>query len=102
MSARSPIVRAMPCICCEKQQCSQPWPTEEHHLLSGGRRRGDEYSIPACQWHHRAKTLPAIPLQTMTRLYGPSLAQGSKLFHERYGSDDELLAETNEKLMAIV
>jgi hypothetical protein len=31
-------------------------------------------------------------------IWGPSLANGSKPFHERYGSDDSLLAKTNEML----
>lgn len=98
MSARSPIIRAMPCICCEIQQCAQPFPTTEHHLISGGRRRGDEFSIPVCEWHHLSRCLPLIPWKTMTRLYGPSLAKGSKPFHGRYGIDDELLALTNARI----
>ena len=36
-----------------------------------------------------------------TQTWGPSLADGSKPFHERYGSDDELLAKTNELLKAV-
>ena len=36
-----------------------------------------------------------------TEVYGPSLALSSKTFHERYGSDEELLAKTNELLEAL-
>ncbi|UXB21938.1 hypothetical protein K7566_09630 [Stenotrophomonas maltophilia] len=29
---------------------------------------------------------------TMRQIYGPSLMDGSRTFHETYGSDDELIA----------
>lgn len=98
MSARSLLVKSLPCLACEIQQCSQPNGTEEHHLLSGGKRRGDDYSIPLCKWHHRSETRWGHSTLYMTNKYGPSLAKGSKPFHERYGTDEELLAITNENL----
>jgi hypothetical protein len=36
----------------------------------------------------------------MTRRYGPSLAKGSKTFHAKYGSRDELL-KTVEHLLEV-
>ena len=69
---------------------------EVHHLLSGNRRRGHQFTIPLCRWHHRSDSY--ITKSQATELYGPSLALNSKAFHERYGSDDSLLAKTNELL----
>jgi hypothetical protein len=36
----------------------------------------------------------------MTEQFGPSLARGSKPFHEAFGTDDELLAEVERLLGA--
>jgi hypothetical protein len=34
----------------------------------------------------------------MLNYYGPSLQRSSKMFHDRYGSDEELLREINLRL----
>ena len=75
------------CICCwQIGKYSEP---EVQHLLSGGRRRGHDFTIPLCPYHHRG----------IGRINGePSMAQGTKPFRERYGSDSSLLALTNELL----
>lgn len=102
MSIRSGFVRMLPCLPCEIEQVQQPLPTTEHHLNSDGnagqKRRGDDYSIPACQWHHQAYRLPGMSNDQMTHKYGPSLALDSRQFRSVYGSDDQLLALTNFKL----
>lgn len=72
---------------------------EVHHLLSGNRRRGHKYTIGLCGWHHRSVTV--LPKRYAVLEYGPSLAEGPKLFHDFFGSDEELLARTNELLRAI-
>lgn len=64
-----------------------------HHVLSGGRRQGHQATIPLCPWHHRG-VLP--PHQDM----GPSLANGSKPFHAKFGRQEELLAKVNELIGA--
>lgn len=77
------------CICCRKRgYYSIP---EVHHLLSGNRRRGHDFTIPLCPWHHRGIEPPPVDV-------GPSFADGSKPFRACFGSDDELLAETNKVL----
>lgn len=72
---------------------------EVHHLnlggLAGHKRRGDEFTIGLCRWHHRG-----IPSYTAL-LTGPSLARESKAFRAQFGTDDELLVEQN-KLIAQV
>lgn len=106
MSAHSLLVKQLPCICCEIEDVSQPNPTEAHHLNEGGhagqRRRGDEYQIPLCQWHHRGVRPVGMTRDAMSHLYGPSLALDSKQYHFAYGSDDELLAMTNAKLARLM
>lgn len=67
-----------------------------HHMLSGGRRRGHRYGIGLCPWHHRAVCDFSANAATMRAWAGPSLMDGSKKFHEAYGSDDELLKMQDE------
>lgn len=63
-----------------------------HHFLSGGRRRGHMFGIGLCAHHHRGVPNWGCTVKEMRAHYGPSLMDGSKLFHAAYGSDDELLA----------
>lgn len=72
---------------------------EIHHLLSGNKRRGHEYTIPLCGYHHRGVT--NLSKAQALDAYGPSLADGSKPFHERFGSDEFLLDKTNELLRCL-
>lgn len=88
-------LKAKACVCCRIEGCPQPNPTTAHHLLSGGRRRGHQQSVPLCGWHHQGVRLPGASNEQMLMLCGPSLANGSKAFHERYGTDDELLSKSN-------
>lgn len=89
-------IKSLGCICCVKlglpMQCG---PTEAHHLLSGGRRRGHADSIPLGTWHHRGVPWRTLNSRQMTEAFGPSLANGSKPFRAKFGTDDELLAEVN-------
>jgi len=82
------------CMACLLFGCQPDYPqhVEIHHLLSGGRRRGHRYSIALCTWHHRAVVPFAFGLQEARDTLGPSLAEGSKPFRARFGTDDELLA----------
>jgi hypothetical protein len=78
------------CICCRILGVySQP---EIHHILSGGRRMGHMFTIPLCPTHHRG--VVAFPRGSFDP--GPSLADGSKPFHARFGTQKELLAKVNE------
>ena len=103
MSARSLRVKSLPCLACRLYGVyKQPYPTQEHHLNLGGmagqKRRGDDYSIPLCEWHHVGRKHTDIDLEAMTALYGPSLARQSKKFREVFGKDDDLLKLTDEQL----
>lgn len=66
---------------------------DAHHLLAGGKRRGHQYTIGLCPWHHRGVRPERYASDaTATRYLGPSLAHGSKQFHATYGTDDDLMA----------
>lgn len=106
MSDRSALVRSLPCIACAIEGLAQPNRSTEHHLNAGGhagqKRRGDEFSVSLCRWHHQGYALPGMTRDQMTYKYGPSLALDSKQFRFAYGTDDQLLALTNAKLASLV
>jgi hypothetical protein len=97
-------LKRLGCIACKKEQTHSPTP-DIHHLNLGGRagqkRRGHDFTIPLCVWHHAGRRFrdDVSPL-AFRLIYGPSLAKQSKLFREIYGTDDELLAETNKLIGA--
>lgn len=64
---------------------------EVHHLLVGHLRAGHRFTIGLCPWHHRGIQMPERSFVQMTDEYGPSLAKGSRVFHQVYGPDQELL-----------
>lgn len=103
--ARFDALRAFGCICCHLNmhngdKLRTVFAVEIHHLNGGGhhgqKRRGDEYTIPLCTWHHRG----IGPAKEYAEMYGPSWAKGSKPFRAVYGSDDELLALANRLIAA--
>lgn len=61
-----------------------------NHTKSGNIRRGHMAGFALCKWHHQRH--PVWSFEHTTKVYGPSLLDGSRLFHETYGSDDELIA----------
>ena len=69
---------------------------DAHHLLSGGRRRGHDATIALCPWHHRAVATEHQPAPMLRGILGPSLMDGSKVFREAYGTDEELLRLQSE------
>jgi hypothetical protein len=71
---------------------------DAHHLLSGGRRRGHLFTIGLCAWHHRGVPDMHCTVKEMRELFGVSLMDGSKLFRDAYGTDDELLQLQKEVL----
>lgn len=67
-----------------------------HHLKSGNVRRGHRFGIGLCPYHHRRIPFDGYTIEQTREFVGPSLMDGSRLFHETYGSDDELLALQDE------
>lgn len=91
-------VKQMPCVACDSKGYAPCGPTEVHHLLSGNKRRGGEYTIPLCRWHHRGVTDGVFGVDAHEAALGPSLARSSKRFREVFGDDEALLALTNDRL----
>lgn len=98
-SERMERLKELPCVACAGTAFGRLLPcgpTEVHHLISGNKRRGHQFTIPLGSWHHRGSAQRDRLGAEMT--YGPSLALSSKRFHAVFGSDDELLAATNKML----
>lgn len=61
------------------------------HKKSGNVRRGHMAGFCSCAWHHRAHPWQGMAHAAMRARFGPSLMDGSRLFRETYGTDDELI-----------
>lgn len=70
------------------------------HSKSGNIRRGHDKGFGSCNWHHQRLLPTGWTFAGMTEHFGPSLMDGSRLFHDTYGSDDELIALQDELLGA--
>lgn len=88
------------CMACRQRGLKSNF-IEIHHHLSGGRRIGHHATVSLCLWHHRGEPLREYGYNTRkaTReVYGPSVADGSKLFEPVFGTDAEMLAMQNAVL----
>lgn len=93
------LIREVGCIACRTRGITRA--AEVHHLTIGGKhgqkRRGHDYTIGLCAWHHRGENaFGSAELGVLT--YGPSYAREPRKFRETFGSDDVLLA-LQEKLI---
>jgi len=102
--ARWDSMRARGCVACHLNgvdhglaRASFGQGLEIHHLLSGGRRRGHDFTVCLCHYHHQGKFLPYPDhgYQEHAEHFGPSLERQSRRFHEFYGADDLLLEYQN-------
>lgn len=110
-------LRAFGCVCCRLNRehltfrATAGLTIEIHHLNAGGhhggKRRGDEFTVPLCSWHHRGSfNASAMPgghsgqawADLKAALYGPAWAQGSRRFRGVYPNDDDLLRWVNERI----
>lgn len=85
------------CLACRKRG----WFNEcqVHHLNLGEKagqvRRGDDYSLGLCPWHHVGEPVANMTAQQCRRCLGPSLKHEPVRFRQVFGSDDALLEEQN-------
>lgn len=79
-------VRDLGCICCllDLKVHSQ---AEIHHMLSGGRRRGEMFVLPLCPTHHRGQINNRVAV---------SRDHDQRRFENRYGKEDDLLAKVKQ------
>ena len=65
-----------------------------HHTKSGNIRRGHMHGFALCLWHHagnQAQPPEGFTHATARDRWGVSLNDGSALFRDTYGTDDELI-----------
>ena len=81
------------CVCCRLLDGRYSLP-QMHHLVDRGTRAasgGNSATLPLCPWHHQG--IPGMFGKNATRqVMGPSLADGSKPFNARWGTQRDLLA----------
>jgi hypothetical protein len=87
------VIKATGCVCCDQlpTQDRTYMTVEFNHHKRGNKRIGNDIGTGECEWHHRGVCLPGFQRRTMTLLFGPSRADGTKPFHARFGSDNDLL-----------
>ncbi len=98
-AARMRDAKESPCAACLRWAQLGNMPYEDvavccdyNHAKSGNVRRGHRWGFPGCGWHHRGLVGDGWTHASMRAHFGPSLMDGSRLFHATYGSDDELIA----------
>ena len=83
---RAGIVKAyVGCLPCE-QDDRDPIPSHLHHALDCGTRRGHMFSYGVCDSHHVGHEC--------------SVHKTKLFFNAKYGTDDELIAETDRRVAA--
>lgn len=88
-----------PCVACYVECGIDENPADGcdfHHMKSGNMRRGHMYGVGLCIYHHRGHPHDGWTHAEMREYFGPSLMDGSRLFHLTYGSDDDLIALQRE------
>lgn len=88
-------IQEIGCLACRQRGWySTP---DVHHLNlgahAGQKRRGDDYTIGLCPYHHRGVT--TLRIGQAYRSLGPSLAREPNEFRAEFGSDDALLTQQN-------
>lgn len=97
-SARIVAAKEGPCMAClsRAMRGDMEWSfivhgCDYHHTKSGNIRRGHMAGFALCTWHHRGHPAMFWSHDRTRQVYGPSLMDGSKLFRDAYGTDDELI-----------
>ena len=89
-AARFAALREHGCIACHMRGIDVVG--EIHHLTVGGKhgqkRRGHDFTICLCAWHHRGEPTHLTAIYDL----GPSYAREPRRFREVFGNDDALLA----------
>lgn len=71
-------------------------PCQIHHIVEGAYRRGHDHTYGNCPWHHMGQCFEGMKPEDMYRVAGPSLALNAKEYHERYGTERELVWEQDK------
>ena len=104
--ANAKTFKCIPCLVwAESGKMPMEWVAvvcDYDHAKSGNIRRGHGDGYGGCLWHHRGRTEDheRWPLKRLREIFGPSKMDGSKLYHDAYGSEDELIARQTVELEA--
>lgn len=71
-------------------------PCDIHHIKQGSHQD----TIGLCPWHHRGDTIEGCSATLMRTLRGPSLRGHKRAFILAYGTEAQLLAQTNKAIEA--
>lgn len=95
--ARREAIHAGECMACLQRgiHVAGTGVVQWHH--TAGKQHHDK-TCGLCCWHHMGREWPGWTKARLREYAGPSLAEGSKPFHDEFGSDAELLAMQNELL----
>jgi len=92
-----------PCICCMLATMKVSFP-EIHHITDCGRRKGHDFTLSLCPYHHRGamewQGAHHRNKQQLIGEFGPSLAHGKRTFAEMFGGEMFLLSLQNDILEA--
>jgi hypothetical protein len=98
--ARYDALQRYGCVACRNEGLPIG-PIEIHHIVDSGYRRlsgGNARTLPLCSYHHRGVLPAGHTIGSATLAFGPSLANGSKLFTKIYGTQSDLLAKVNDAI----
>lgn len=96
--ARYEKLKRLPCIACYKLGEEGCGKHTIQHMTSGGRRLGNEWTYSLGAWHHQAHILPGFSGKEMRERFGPSFAESKQEFERVFGTEEDLLLETNRLL----
>ena len=99
--ARFDALKDMGCIAARLRGLGYVGP-DIHHILSGGKRMGHQYTLPLSPWHNRGD----IPEQCAgakeaEAILGPSMYRSKRRFEAEFGTELELLEVVNGRLRLI-
>lgn len=99
-TARFEAIHRLGCVACRKHR-GMIVACEIHHLTGGGhhgqKRRGHDFTIGLCAWHHRGVGVE----RDFEPRFGPSYARRPKMFRQVIGDDETLLAYQNDLIERI-
>ena len=98
--ARFLALQDMGCAACSQRGVHRP--AEIHHLVRGGRRLGHDFTIPLCAWCHRGVPDDGLSVSDAELILGPSLARSKRDFVRFYGSEIDLLVQTDAAIRSQV
>lgn len=71
-----------------------------HHIVEGY-RLGNKFTLPLCPWHHRGMPPDDWSNSDAAAHYGPSMKHSKGAFVERFGTERQLLEQTDELIKVL-